>query len=342
MSIDVKKSRFSFWKLFLLLFATAAIVIILGLSIALKDFRGVSLSQSVTVDIPEGAGSSVVADMLSENNVIKYPSIFKLASRLGGYDGDYKPGVITISDNESYTEILSALTKSERDSVTVVIPEGYTIKQIAGVLSDNGLCSTDDFYNALDPSLYDYDFLKNLPERSEKLEGYLFPATYEIMPNISAREIVKMMLEQFNTVFNNEYRQRANEMGMSFDEVITMASVIERETNSDAERAKVAGVFYNRLNSDMKLESCATVQYILGENKPVLSVADTRIESPYNTYIHTGLPIGPICSPGEECIKAALYPEKIDAFYFLLGKNGEHIFSKTYEEHKKAMEENGL
>jgi UPF0755 protein len=150
------------------------------------------------------------------------------------------------------------------------------------------------------------------------------------------------MLKTFDSMFTEEYYNRAAEMNMTVDQIVTMASIIERETNSDEERAKVAGVFYNRLNSGMKFQSCATVQYILGERKPVLSIADTQKESPYNTYLHSGLPIGPICNPGEACIKAALYPESTDAYYFCLSQSGEHIFSKTYEDHVKAMESNDL
>lgn len=340
--IEEKRTHFGVWKLFLAMFAVAMAVLIVCFTVISKDLSGVDITEPVTVEIPEGAGSAVVADLLAENKVIKYPSVFRLCSKVGGFDGGYKPGSMTVSANMSYNDILSALTQSERNANRIVIPEGYTIKQIASVLSDSGICTEDDFYAALEPSLYSYDFLQGLPDRSLKLEGYLFPATYEITPNSTARDIVTMMLERFDEVFTEEYKKRAQEMGKSIDEIVTMASVIERETNSDTERAKVAGVFYNRLNSDMKLESCATVQYILGENKPVLSVEDTRTESPYNTYLHTGLPIGPICSPGEECIKAALFPEDTDAFYFLLGNNGEHIFSVTYEEHQKAMEENGL
>ncbi len=342
MTISVEESRFSIWKTFIRLFIFVALVLSLAFGIVLEDSNGIDIPESITVDIPEGAGASVVAELFHENGIIKYPSVFKLYSRLGGYDGEYKPGIITIDNGMSYNDILDTLVISERNTVKVVIPEGYTIKQIAELLSNEGLCATDDFMNALDPALYDYQFLKNLPERSSKLEGYLFPATYEIVPGQSAQEIVTLMLDTFAEIIKPEYYTKAEEMNMSLDEIVTMASIIERETNADTERARVAGVFYNRIGNDQKLESCATVQYILGENKPVLSVADTKIDSPYNTYLHKGLPIGPICSPGEECIKAALYPEKTDAFYFLLGNNGEHIFSKTYEEHQKAMQENGL
>ncbi len=342
MTIDVKESHFSIWKLFISVFITVILALTVGFAVVIKDSGGVNIKESITVDIPEGAGSSVAADLLYESKAIKYPSVFKLYSRLGGFDGEYKPGIITIHNNMSYKDILSALVLSERNSTKIVVPEGYTVNQIASVLDDAGLCTAEEFTKALDPTLYDYGFLQNLPERDIKLEGYLFPATYEIMPDSSAQDIVNLMLGRFNEVFTAEYSEKAAQMNMSIDEIVTMASIIERETNADTERAKVAGIFYNRIESDMKLESCATVQYILGENKPVLSISDTQIDSPYNTYKNIGLPVGPICSPGEECIKAALYPEDTDAFYFLLGKNGEHIFSVTYEEHQKAMEENGL
>lgn len=341
MTTNVKELKFRPWSIFLVLLI---LVIFSGAAVmgsVLRDINGVNIEESITVDVAEGSGSSSVAQLLYDNGAIRYPSLFKIYSRLGGYDGEYKPGNITIKKGMSYNDILSSLVTSERDARKLVIPEGYSIKQIAQAVADGGFCTEEEFYNALDPSFYDYEFLKNLPDREQKLEGYLFPATYDIEKGTTPREIVDIMLSSFSDMID-KYKDRAKEVNMTIDETVIMASIIERETNADTERAKVAGVFYNRLNSDMKLESCATVQYILGENKPVLSVEDTRIESPYNTYINEGLPVGPICSPGEECIKAALYPEKTDAFYFMLGKNGEHIFSHTYEEHKKAMEENGL
>jgi UPF0755 protein len=144
------------------------------------------------------------------------------------------------------------------------------------------------------------------------------------------------MLKEFDEQVTDEMRARAKEMNMSLDDIITLASIIERETDSDAERAKVAGVFYNRIDEDMKLQSCATVQYILGERKPVLSVADTQIQSPYNTYLNAGLPLGPIANPGIDCINAALYPEDTAYLYFVAGEDGKHIFSRTYEEHLAA------
>lgn len=342
MAIKVKETGFGVWKIVVAVIAVAVVLGCIGFAVVLSDRNGVDIDGSISVEIPEGSGSSAVAQILEDNGAIKYPTVFKLESRLGGYDGQYQPGMITVSDGMSYGDILNALVTSDRDTVKVVIPEGYEITQIATALHDAGLPGADEFMDALDPSLYNYRFLENLPDREVKLEGYLFPATYEIPVTYTGQEIVDLMLKTFDNMFTEEYYNRASELGMTVDEIVTMASIVERETNSDSERAKVAGVFYNRKNSGMKLQSCATVQYVLGERKPVLSIADTQIDSPYNTYVYAGLPIGPICNPGEECIKAALYPEETDAYYFCLSKSGEHIFSRTYEEHVAAMESNDL
>lgn len=342
MSIKVKETGFGIWKIIVSILAVLVVIGAIVFVFVLRDSNGVDIENDITIEVQEGAGSYSVAETLKENRAIKYPLVFRLESKLGGYDGQYKPGAVTIKSGMSYGDILDALITTDRDTVKVVIPEGYTIVEIANALSEAGLPGAADFMNVLDPSLYDFRFLENLPERDMKLEGYLFPATYEIPITYSAQQIVELMLKTFDSKFTEEDYNRAAELGMTVDEVITMASIVERETNSDSERAKVAGVFYNRKNSGMKLQSCATVQYVLGERKPVLSISDTQIDSPYNTYKYAGLPIGPICNPGEACIQAALYPEVTDAYYFCLSKSGEHIFSTTYEDHVKAMESNDL
>lgn len=343
MAIETKHTGFGKGRIIAILLVIVVIAAAIGLVIVMRDSNGVHIEgDEVTVEIQKEWGASTTADHLYEQGIIKYPFLFRLQSRLGGYDGQYQPGTIKIHNGMSYKEILDELTTAYRDAIKVVIPEGYEARQIAETLSEAGLPCAADFMDALDPSLYNYRFLENLPDRDIKLEGYLFPATYEIYETNTAREVVDLMLKAFDNTFTDEYYDRAAEMGMTVDDVITMASIVERETGNAGERAKVAGVFYNRTNSGMKLQSCATVQYILGERKPILSIADTKIDSPYNTYMYSGLPAGPICNPGMECIKAALYPEETDAYYFCLGTNGETIFSTNYEDHVKAMETNDL
>lgn len=324
------RGRTVFIVLFALILCAAA-----AAGMILADVSDIDIGvEKRTVEISGGVGVSEVAKQLSDEEIIKYPLVFRMMSRMGGYDSNIKPGMLNIEDKMSYKEILTRLCSDNRMTNRLVIPEGFEQKQIAARLNEQGFCTEDEFYAALNDD-YGYDFLNGLT--GNKLEGYLYPDTYIISEGASAHDIIDMMLSEFNTVFTGEYRAKAQEMNMSINDIITMASIIERETDRDDERAKVAGVFYNRIKKNMNLQSCATVQYILGERKPVLSIEDTQIESPYNTYIHSGLPIGPIANPGIECIKAALYPEDTEYLYFVADENGGHIFSKTYEEHLAAM-----
>ena len=292
-----------------------------------------SVKNGGIVNITEGMTVSGVAEYMKENKIIRFPLALRVISRIKGYDTKIHTGQVEIKPGMSYSKILNELINAQPETVKVVIPEGYEIGEIAQRLSP--LVSKEEFYEALEME-YDYRFLKDLPDREMHLEGYLFPATYAFPLDATAEEIVNTMLKAFDEAFLDEYYIRANELGMTVDQIVTLASIIERESNSGEDRAKVAGVFYNRLKQNMRLQSCATVQYILKERKPVLSTADTKINSPYNTYVNSGLPIGPIASPGEECIKAALYPEDTTALYFVLGSDGKHIFSDTYDEHLSA------
>lgn len=337
MTVKVHEDKSRTKKVIIIIIALVICVCAVCAAFMLRDSFGVSINEgSKRIEIAEGAGTAAVAQQLEEEGVIKYPLLFRAQARMGGYDGKIQPGVLTVKDGMSYEEILELIITSSREAVKVTIPEGYEVKQIAQKLEEEGFVTSSEFYSALNPEDYDYKFLQNLPQRDGVMEGYLFPATYEIEKGMSAHDIINLMLDAFDTQFTDEYYDRAAELGMSVDEIVTMASIVEREAG-DGEMSKVAGVFYNRKNAGMKFQSCATVQYILGERKSVLSIADTQIDSPYNTYIYSGFPIGPICNPGLESIKAALYPEATDAYYFVLGKNGEHIFSTTYEEHLAAM-----
>ena len=212
------------------------------------------------------------------------------------------------------------------------IPEGYEIYKVADLLESKGLIDKDKFYYLIDNGNFDYDFIAEIPEREMRLEGYLFPDTYEFVPN-DEFGIINEMLGRFEE-FYLKYKESIDNSYLSLDEVITLASIIEREAGS-ADKLLVSSVFHNRINSTdyPYLQSCATVQYVLKERKPVLSVEDTKIDSPYNTYINKGLPIGPIASPGEESIAAALNPAQTNYYFFVLGSDGKHHFTTTYQEH---------
>ena len=194
------------------------------------------------------------------------------------------------------------------------------------------------FIDEVNHGSFDYSFLSGIDRKDFRLEGYLFPATYEIVLGESEHSIINRMLDAFQLNILPLYEESKTDK--SLDEVIIMAPIIEREAANDQERGKVSSVFYNRLEIGMTLSSCATVQYIIGERKDILSNRDIEIKSPYNTYKNHGLPYGPIASPGINSVKASLYPEETDYLYFAATKDGSYnVFSKTGEEHLNTVKE---
>ena len=291
--------------------------------------------EMVSVNIPSGVGTGDIADILSENNIIDNTVVFKFLSKTKGADGKYKAGEYSLSPSMPMEEIMKVLISGKADTIRFTIPEGYDIKRTTEKLASEGLINADVFAKEIESGQFDYKFLESAPAGANRLEGYLFPETYDIYTTANEHDIIDKMLYEFNKVFTDEYYARAKELKMSVNEVITLASVIEREARVSEDRPIIASVFYNRLKIGMPLQSCATVQYILGEQKAVLSIKDTKVESPYNTYLNAGLPPGPIASPGADSIKAALYPAETDYLYFLAKGDGTHAFSATYEQFLK-------
>ena len=328
--------------LWVLVGVLAVCVCVFG-SIAVDDaINGNVKGDAVSLDIKPGTSAKAISTLLKNNNIIKFKFAFEAVAKLGGYDKNYKFGAITVEKGMGYKEIASLLTEPNRDAgLKITIPEGFEFRQIAQRLADAGLVDIDVFYAEAKKSNFDYKFLSDIPVRENELEGYLYPDTYFLNDNMSEHDILNLMLKTFDIKFKEEYYTRASELGMSVDEIVTLASIIERETSNDDERAMVSGVFHNRLKSTTMpyLQSCATVEYLLKERKSVLSVKDTKIDSPYNTYKYKGLPIGPIASPSIDSVEAALYPQEHEYLFFTLGKDGKHVFSKTYEEHLAATKE---
>lgn len=318
---------------------TAIILISVFAAVLLYDFIGFGKSE-VLVNIPSGGNGSEITQILKDNGVILFETPFKVFSRM--HASDFKAGVHKMKKNMGYLRAVSELKENGAavNGVMVTIPEGFEMREIASLLEKKGICTADDFKRAA-KKRYNYDFLKTIPARENYLEGYLFPDTYEFLPASSPETVINKMLSRFESMLSEEYLKRIDEMGMALHEAVTLASIIEREAALDSERAIVSSVFHNRLNSEQYpyLQSCATVQYILKERKKVLSNADTKIDSPYNTYINKGLPPGPIASPGEASFRAAIYPDKTDYYFFVVDNKGGHHFSKTFEEHLRAQGE---
>ena len=313
--------------------AVAAAVIFGGYFYA--DYMPRGQGEAVVVTIPQGAGTVRIAKELKKNNLINSEGFYRVMSKLRGVDGKYNFGKYEIPRGAGYEKIFKILTQPSTniDAVRVTIPEGYEIYKIADLLEEKGLIDKDKFYYLVDYGTFDYEFVKDIPQRESRLEGYLFPDTYEFVPN-DEYGIINEMLGRFEQVYS-KYKEAVEETDMTMDEIITLASIVEREAQGDHDRDIVSSVFHNRIASPdyPYLQSCATVQYVLKERKPVLSVADTKIDSPYNTYINKGLPVGPIASPGEKSIAAAINPADTDYLFFVLGSDGKHHFSTTFNEH---------
>lgn len=294
----------------------------------------------IEVDIPSGSTTIDIANILQQNNLIRNKMIFRHIVKKENLGSKLKAGKYTLNKRMNIYEILDQLvrgTKNE-DVIVVNIPEGYELNQIAKKLSRVGLVDEKKFLNSVkDVGKFkkEYPFLKDVPN-GNSLEGYLFPATYEFYNDSTEEEIICKMLDKFKFVYEREIKGKENNTGLTTNEIVTLASIVEREGKIDDERPIIAAVFYNRLNKDMLLQSCATVQYALGERKEKLSNKDIKLDSKYNTYIHKGLPPGPIASPGLKSIQAVINPAKDDYLYFVSKGDGSHVFSTSYEEHLKA------
>lgn len=306
----------------------------------------VNEKEAVEFIIERGASTTQIARKLKEQGLIKNESIFKFLSKINGYDGTYKSGTHLVSKSLGYDEMMRVLS-SEPATRTVMIPEGKTFLQIVDILYEKKIIKDKNkFIKIANTEKFDYDFLKGLPEREYRLEGYLFPDTYEYDYNATEQEIIIKMLDNFNKKFKQTYRDMIANLPveMTMDKVVIMASLIEREAKDPDERHLIAGVLYNRLKSKdktlNKLQVDATIQYIMlrktGAYKDRVLYEDLEIDDPYNTYIYEGLPPGPICCPGEAAIKAAVHPDETPYLYYVAkgDDSGEHAFAKTYKEHQ--------
>ncbi|MDR2771506.1 MAG: endolytic transglycosylase MltG [Clostridiales Family XIII bacterium] len=290
---------------------------------------------SIRVTIPQGAGTLAIADILKDADLIRNKMLFRIKSRTDRLDGRYKAGVYILTRDMSMRRIMEELESgTEAETNRFTIPEGLTVKETAEKLDADGLVATADFLAEAETGDFGaYRFL----DGADGLEGYLYPETYDVYADATARDLIDRMLAHFDKLFTEECYGKAEALGFSVNEIVTIASLIERETRVPEERAIVASVIRNRLKQGMPLQIDATVQYALGEQKERLSYADLEIDSPYNTYKTGGLPPGPICSPRIECIEAALNPADTDYLYYVLRPelDGRHNFTKSYDEFLK-------
>lgn len=307
-----------------------------------SQFTAVEQGTQVSVTIPEGSSVKQIAEILGKSGLISNSREFTDAVKRKGAESNLKPGAYRIVAGTDVEDIVDIL-KAGPEAQGVTIPEGFTLEQIATAVSDatSGRISADEFLKAAgNAKSYESEFPFVSGAYNNSLEGFLFPKTYEVTDADTADSMVRKMLAQYQTeTAALDYSLASGEKGLTRYQVLIMASLIEREAAKD-NRATVASVFYNRLAADMKLQSDATVAYVVKKDpKP----EDLEIDSPYNTYLVDGLPAGPICSPSLDSLKAACAPESTDYlyFYFTAGSDGKMVysFSKDYDEHQKAIGE---
>lgn len=300
----------------------------------------------VLFTIGEGASLSSVASKLEDMGLINSSFGIKLLADFTSVSSKIKNGEYVLSRTMSVQEILDSITRSTSSAsvIKVTLVEGKTVEDFAEILKTSGVISSADTFlkDCKDPEKYsDYYFvspLSNMDKLKYGLEGYLFPDTYEFFINDSNDAVIKKLLNRMNSVYNTTYTERADAMGLTMHEVITLASIIEKEGRGE-DFNKISAVFHNRIKRGMRLESDVTVQYALGVKKLVLSSEQLKVNSPYNTYVVSGIPVGPICNPSKEAIKAVLYPDENilngGYLYFTLTDpyTGEVKYSKTYKEH---------
>lgn len=303
---------------------------------------GGGANQKAQVTVAEGDTLAMVADKLQEAGVVKSATAFKIEARVEGADAALKPGEYEFKTGAESDAIIKKLTAGQPVSTfKITIPEGLTLKQTAQTVAEQSGINADKFEAAAKKTDYGYAFLED--KKIKATEGFLFPKKYEFEKGTTARQVVARMLEQyFIETQNLDLTDPVKGLDLSEYEIVTVASLIEREAANDEERPLVASVIYNRLRDDMPLQIDATIQYARGKPKAALSLEDLKIDSPYNTYQNTGLPPGPIANPSLRSLKAAVNPEDTDYRYYVLKKDGkEHFFTNDYDEFLKAKEKAG-
>ena len=299
----------------------------------------------VVVTIPEGASAEEIANILKDKGLIQYPKAFIKRLQDSEYRGRLRSGTYTLNTGMTTLDMMAAMCPAYEEILPIdqlVIPEGFTIEMIAERCEEQGICSADEFLREVSSvTSADFPYMEDIPAGipvKYKLQGYIFPATYDIYEDTTAKSLVEWMLETFDNYYTEDMQTRAAELGYSSFDVVTRASIVEREAKVATERATIAGVINNRLNSGMNLEMCPTVLYPLTDgmyDQSQVLYEDLSIESEYTTYLNSGLPVGPICNPGLDCINAVLYPEQHSYYFYHVDDEeaGTHIFTETYEEH---------
>lgn len=347
-TLPVKRSR---WKRVLAIIGILIIVLAAaaggGAYYVFRALQPAEQGAAIKVTIPPGTGSRGIAELLQSEGIIRKDWAFMAYLKYKNEGTRFQAGLYELNPGMSHDEIIAKLNRGDvvkEEMLRFTIPEGYTVAQIADKLSQEGTVDRETFLSLADSeTVWDFPRTGDIPKNGSykhRLEGYLFPETYEMKKGSKEADIVNRMTEEWVKklkLLPEGWEAQLEKQGLTFHQLLTVASLVEREVAVDEERALVAGVIYNRLKMKMPLQIDATVQYLFDKPKERVLEKDLQIESPYNTYLHPGLPPGPIASPGLPSVKAALWPEDTKYLFYVTKKDGsgKHLFAETFEEHKK-------
>lgn len=296
--------------------------------------EGEGEGEAERLTVPEGASFRTATDSLAAHDIVLFPRLFRLYGRATGADGEVKPGTYEFRPRSGWKLVLDDLREGNVVTATLVIPEGWDIGKIATrTAALTGLPS-----DSVAEVLLDSASARRYDVPGPTLEGYLYPATYTLPIGVTLDSVLSQLVRRYQRIWTPERRARADTMGLSEREVVTLASIIEREARIPNEMPIMAGVYHNRLRIGMALQADPTVQYALGEHQQRLLYAhiDSVADNPYNTYRHPGLPPGPIASPSVAAVDAVLYPSDVDFMYFVATPEGGHVFTRSLSEHNRV------
>lgn len=304
--------------------------------------------------VKKGEGTKEISVNLKKEGLIKYSSLFRIYALISGKAGKLQAGEYLLSPSMNIPEIVKKLSSGDVIKEKIIIIEGWNLRNIGWYFEGKGMFQAEELFELIGFPLADYstetelpepkdfsadfDFLKDKP-KNLGLEGYLFPDTYEIKKGETLEEIVKKMLKNFDKKLTPDLREEIKKQEKTIFEIVTMASLIEKEVRTPEDKKLVSGILWKRLENNIPLQVDATITYIIGKKTSSISIEETQIDSPYNTYKYLGLPPGPISNPGLESIIASVYPESSQNWYYLSAPEGETIFNKTLEDHNKAKAE---
>ncbi|HAX18513.1 MAG TPA: endolytic transglycosylase MltG [Actinobacteria bacterium] len=341
----IKKEKFFF--IVILLIFLLCIQIFFNISCKIFDSEPEKTETSIEkgiekeITIAEGMNLTQISELLEENGIIDDALYFKLYVEEKKLEKKLLPGTYKMLTLSGYGDVLDMISSGPVVvTYKLIIPEGFTLQQITErILEQVPTISSQDISGTISPEIYDYDFLKIDGVFVKSLEGFLFPKTYEILQDYTLKNIIEMMLSQYQFETSSLDYTKSQEKDLDYYDILIIASMIEREAYIPEERELISAVIHNRLEAGMSLGIDATLSYFLGKWEEPLTKSDLETDTPYNTRIYTGLPPTPICNPGIECIKAALFPADVDYLYYVVTdqESHKHSFSTTLEEHNQNV-----